>query len=360
MRPVLLCALILLGTARPAAAHQSSVVYSDIRVEGAAVDYLLTIASGDLYEAVGGARPESVSRQAVTSRALEVQRYLLGRVRVQADGKDCPGQAHALELVDKAGGFAVRAPLRYLCGVSDADLAVTYDLFFDLDPRHQGFARVRLGNGEPSQHVFRHDARRLSLRRDVSLLATALDYLRLGMEHIFTGADHIAFVVGLLLLAPLAAGGRTRRGVLYTVKVATAFTLAHSVTLALAALGILTLPSSVVEPGIAATIAFVGAEDLLGKLPRRRYVITFLFGLVHGLGFASVLAEIGLPRRGFALALGMFNLGVEIGQVCIVLLVVPPLMLIARRSERAYRVLLRVAGAGLFLAGVTWFVLRLL
>ncbi len=360
MRRALHCALFLLGTAGSAAAHQSSVVYSDIHVEGAAVDYLLTIASGDLYEAVGGPTPESVTKEAVHAKAAEVQRYLLGRVRLEADDKACPGQASGLELVDRAGGFAVRVSLRYLCGVADADLRVVYDLFFDLDPRHQGFARVRLGGGEPRQHVFRHDARVLSLRRDSSLAATALDYARLGVEHIFGGADHIAFVVGLLLLAPLAAGGRTRRGVLYTIKVATAFTLAHSVTLALAALGVVTLPASIVEPGIAATIAFVGAEDLLGKLPRRRYVITFCFGLVHGLGFASVLAEIGLPRRGFALALGMFNLGVEVGQVCIVLLVVPPLMLLARRSERAYQGILRLAGAGLVVAGVTWFVLRVL
>jgi hydrogenase/urease accessory protein HupE len=177
-------------------------------------------------------------------------------------------------------------------------------------------------------------------------------YLRLGVEHILTGADHLLFLLGLLVVC------RRFRTV---AAIVTCFTVAHSVTLALAALDVVTLPPRLVEPLIAATIVIVGVENLLrGDEPRGRWVLTFAFGLVHGLGFASALKEIGLGTAGTSVVgpLVAFNLGVELG----LLAVAAPLLLLlwklrslpafARHGARA--VSLIVVGFG-----IVWLVQRL-
>jgi len=177
-------------------------------------------------------------------------------------------------------------------------------------------------------------------------------YLRLGVEHILTGVDHLLFLLGLLVVCRRF---RTVAGIV------TCFTVAHSVTLALAALGVVTLPGRVVEPLIAATIVFVGVENLArGDEPKGRWLLTFAFGLVHGLGFAAALQQIGLGANGTSIVgpLVAFNLGVEIGQLAVA---VPLLALLwklravpafARHGARA--VSLIVVGFG-----IVWLVQRL-
>jgi hypothetical protein len=137
---------------------------------------------------------------------------------------------------------------------------------------------------------------------------------RLGVEHIFTGYDHLAFLLGLLVAA-------TTLGSL--VKVITSFTVAHSITLALATFGAVTLPSRLTESLIAVSIGYIAAENLLDFRVMPRHYITFFFGLIHGFGFSNVLRDMQLPRSGLALSLFSFNAGVEIGQIAIVLLIYP-------------------------------------
>lgn len=144
------------------------------------------------------------------------------------------------------------------------------------------------------------------------------DFLKLGIGHIFTGYDHLVFLVGLLVVC-------TRWGEL--IAIVTAFTIGHSLTLALATFGVVRIPGSLIEPLIAATILFVGAENLWrkGEPPRARWAVTLLFGLVHGFGFAGVLRELGVgpDGRGIAVPLLGFNLGVEIGQLVFAGLLLP-------------------------------------
>jgi len=139
-------------------------------------------------------------------------------------------------------------------------------------------------------------------------------YMKLGIQHIIPyGLDHIVFVVGLCLLSTKL------KSILWQ---ATAFTVAHSVTLALSMKGVITLPASVVEPIIALSILFIAVENILiSELKPWRIAVVFLFGLIHGLGFASVLNEIGLPPNQFLLSILSFNLGVEIGQIIVIALV---------------------------------------
>jgi HupE / UreJ protein len=176
-------------------------------------------------------------------------------------------------------------------------------------------------------------------------------FVFLGLEHILTGYDHLLFVLSLLAL-----GG----GLRYLLKVVTAFTLAHSVTLALTTLGIIALPGRIIESGIALSIAYVAAENILSRnktrLERSRWIITFVFGLLHGMGFAGLLGEMNLSASSLPVALVGFNLGVELGQLAVVI----PAFLLLRWLER-WKIGSQIrwsASAFAVVAGLYWFVER--
>ena len=175
-------------------------------------------------------------------------------------------------------------------------------------------------------------------------------FVRLGVEHIWTGYDHLAFLAALLLVTT-----RLRDMLL----VVTGFTLAHSLTLTAAALGWVNLPSRVVEPAIAASIVLVGIENLWTPSARRRLPLTFVLGCIHGFGFAGLRAELGLPRGHLVTALVAFNAGVELGQTCLVALALPVLLWL-RRWPAWERRGVPVLSLGIALCGVGWLVERLL
>lgn len=171
-------------------------------------------------------------------------------------------------------------------------------------------------------------------------------FLRLGVEHIFLGYDHLCFLLALLLVG--------RPGEL--VKIVTSFTVAHSLTLILAALEVVRLPARLVETGIAASIVWVAVENLRGVRPERRWPLAFGFGLVHGFGFANVLGEMDLPAAGLVRCLLAFNVGVELGQLALVLAALP-FVLWLRRTPHERRVVVALS-ALLALFGAAWLVDR--
>jgi hydrogenase/urease accessory protein HupE len=179
---------------------------------------------------------------------------------------------------------------------------------------------------------------------DAPALPSLGQYFRLGVEHILGGFDHLVFLVGVVLIT------RGARDVLLAVS---AFTFAHSITLALAVLEIATISPRLVEPLIALSVAYVGVENFFPGRSARRYRLTFAFGLVHGFGFAGALREIGLPREQLAAALGLFNVGVEAGQL-LVLVGLLPLLAWLRHSERGFRYVSRSLNVALVLLGVGW------
>ena len=168
-----------------------------------------------------------------------------------------------------------------------------------------------------------------------------------GIHHILIGPDHMLFLVGLLLL-----GGTVRR----LIVVVSAFTLAHSITLSLAALNIFDPPARIVEPAIALSIVFIGVDNLIVRGGRDvRAWIAFAFGFVHGFGFAGVLREMGLESRALVWSLLSFNLGVEIGQLLVVIVVATALAALRTRSETAGRRLAFAGSIGVIAAGTFWF-----
>lgn len=178
-----------------------------------------------------------------------------------------------------------------------------------------------------------------------------LKYLVMGIEHIWTGPDHILFILGYILLSITFVG---------LLKGITGFTVSHSATLTLAALGILTISPSIVEPLIALSIAVVGILSLLdiGKSWFLRFGIIFSFGLFHGLGFAGSIAKVGFPKEGFVSALLGFNIGIELGQIVIVLITFPILIYLDKKHRKIGKITRKSLGGIVVIAGIFWFIQR--
>jgi len=201
---------------------------------------------------------------------------------------------------------------------------------------------------------------------ETSRLATFLQFIEDGVHHIWIGYDHMLFLISLLLPSVLLRRDGhwipvgTLRGALWSVlAIVTAFTLSHSITLTLSALGIIGLPSRLVESGIALSVLLAALNNIWPWVTRRAWLLAFGFGLVHGFGFASVLADLGLPQAALALSLAGFNIGVEIGQLSVVLLVVPAIFLL--RERRFYRPLILVSGScAIATVASVWLISRVL
>ncbi len=239
------------------------------------------------------------------------------------------------------------------------EIGFSVDFFDKFGKDHKVLAKIVYGD-KLDQAVFTHDEmrRRFIVGGEATLGQQIREFTVLGVEHIFLGYDHIMFLVGLLII-----GGRFGN----LVKIVTSFTIAHSLTLICAALEILSLPGRLVESGIALSIAYVGAENFLllssaHKTPleestKHRWILTFCFGLVHGFGFANVLRDLGLPPKGLIGSLLAFNLGVEIGQLAIVALLFPLVLVITRAPSR--KAVVYCVSAVILLFGVLWFVERI-
>ncbi|MES1209502.1 MAG: HupE/UreJ family protein, partial [Pseudomonadota bacterium] len=293
------------------------------------------------------------------------------------DGQRACGKGLA-RLEDEAG--AVEPTLVFIqpfaCSREARSLRLRYGLLFEIDRFHESFTLLE-GNLRDetgaSSIIFRDGLResRLTVQDTgpvASVWVSARAYLKLGVVHILTGYDHLAFLMGLLLAVGLrqrtrggtvAAAASTREALRRIVPIVTAFTVAHSLTLASQILRPGWIGTRWVEPAIAFSVAFVGVDNLVPRPPRWRFPLVFGFGLVHGLGFASALREIGLPRRGLLLSLAAFNAGVELGQLLILSMTLPIILAAAHRSPRAFERWGLALGSGLIACfGTIWLIAR--
>jgi hypothetical protein len=268
--------------------------------------------------------------------------------------------SHALEQ-RQDGAYAVLL-MSTPCRI-DAATPVRYTLFSDVDPTHRGILRARHAGGSDAVRML--DPTAPEAVGAAALAPSAAAFLREGVHHIITGYDHLLFLLCLLLPAVLRredglwhAVANWRAALWPVAKTVTLFTLAHSITLALATLGWVRLPSSIVEPAIAVTIMLAAVDNIRPLVARGRGLITFLFGLIHGFGFAGVLGELELPAAAFGWALFQFNVGLELGQLATVLLVVPVLYVLRQRPLYVPGVMVAGSLAAIALAGV-WLVERM-
>jgi hydrogenase/urease accessory protein HupE len=360
-----LIAICLAAAAGRADAHPAPFSYLDVRLEGGgAVTGTLVLHVIDVAHELGMPAAEPLLDARAAAEAFpRITAFLRDRLVFAADGRpltvvfdgiEPAPDRHAVQLrfhlaSGESSGRASRTSVEPRPG------ALTMRaLLFSYDPIHQTFVNVYEDGGLRYQGIFnRSTAERVYYAGTVrGAQAVAATFVPSGVHHILIGPDHILFLIGLLLLGakPWAL-----------LRIVTAFTIGHSLTLSLAALDLLTPPSRVVEPAIALSIVFVGADNLLVRREGGRDLrlwIALVFGFVHGFGFASVLKEFGLPREALGWSLFFFNVGVEIGQLVIVAIVASLLALIRGRNPVLGQRLVVAGSIVVMAAGAYWFIER--
>lgn len=377
----LLCLLIAL----PAAAHKESDAYVTLRSDPDNAHVLRgqwDIALRDLNFAMG---IDSNSDGAITwgevkAHRQAIERYALARLAITGDGLECPLTATGQQIDNHTDGAYDVIRFKAVCDKDIPNvLSLHYRLFADVDPYHRGIITVH-AHGRTAGAVLGpgNQSARVNLRKP-NRWRQFKSFVYDGMWHIWLGLDHMMFILSLLLPSvliwrvtaktnrwrPGAAGGewlpvdRLWPAFVEIVKVVSAFTVSHSVTLTLAVLGIVELPSRLVESGIALSIIVAALNNIYPIINRRVWLLAFGFGFIHGLGFASALSGLDLPAGAMAASLGGFNVGVEIGQEAVVLAFMPIAFLL--RATRFYRLgVVRIGSAIIILISTCWLIERAL
>jgi hypothetical protein len=335
-----LAAVVLSLAAAPALAHTAGTIgFATVVVEGTQVRYELVLGMPSIPAPLADAwRLQGTPQQADYAGA---QRQVAQHLRVAGPDGACRPVPSASA---SRKGDNLLIALRFDCGKAPAQLVLRDDLAELLGADYHTLANVAWQGGN-AQFMFQPDQREARFALSRNTLQGAASFFTLGMQHILIGFDHLLFLLALVLR------GRNAWSLL---KIITAFTIAHSITLALAAFNVIVLPARLVEGAIALSIAYVAAENLFAKrTATHRWAVSFVFGLVHGVGFASALREIGLPQDGLFWPLLSFNLGVEAGQAVAVLAALPLLLYLRRtrleaRTVLAVSVLVLVVGLMLF------------
>jgi hydrogenase/urease accessory protein HupE len=347
-------AVVLLLAAGPAWAHPAPFSYIDIFVRAGGVDLAVVAHVFDIAHDLGVDQSQKLlDPEFVGSRSGDIATLLQPRFHVDLDGQSavCRPSSSA-EIVEARQSIRVR----FTCaeertGSIPGTVAVGV-LMFPYDPGHQTFLNVYEAGSLRAQAIL--DAGRTRFEYfsggRQGALAVVRKFVPAGIHHILIGPDHLLFLVGLLLL-----GGSIRQLLL----VVTAFTVAHSITLSLAALNIVSPPARIIEPAIALSIVYVGVDNLLVRGGRDvRAWIALTFGFIHGFGFANVLREMELPTRALGWSLFSFNVGVEIGQLLVVVAVASALAALRARNEVAGRRLALAGSVVVIAAGTFWFIER--
>jgi hydrogenase/urease accessory protein HupE len=334
---------------RVAAAHPVPFSYVDLRLQPGAIEGSVVAHIFDLAHDLRIDPAERLLDPAVAAQqSAAIAALFAGRLTVAANGVTLVPQWSRAEVI--ADRQSLRLAVRYPIAGGAGTVAVTASMF-PYDPQHQTFLNIYEGTAltqailDRGRTTFDYFA---GTRQGA--LAVVQKFLPAGIHHILIGPDHLLFLIGLLLL-----GGTVRQ----LAVIVTSFTVAHSITLSLAALNIVSPPARIIEPAIALSIVYVGADNLLIRDGRDvRAWIAFAFGFIHGFGFASVLREMDLPARALGWSLFSFNVGVEIGQLLVVAFVATALAALRARSEAAGRQLAFAGSIVVMAAGAFWFIQR--
>jgi HupE/UreJ protein len=364
LRLLVLAATLLVSL--PVAAHKASDGYLTIDHRGAALAVRLDLALRDLDNAIGldADGDGAITWGELRARHADLAAYAQTRLRISSAGERCTLTVAAHEVDRHTDGAYAVLRLTGQCASEAPVIAVDYRLLFDVDPTHRGLVRYVAPDGGSKSLVLSADTPTASLSSHTSALDQAAAYLAQGAHHIWQGFDHLLFLLSLLLPAVLiwkkgtwAPVGSFRSAVIDVAKIVTAFTVAHSITLTLAVIGVVALPSRLVESAIALSVVLAAANNLWPVFRHGRVLAAFGFGLIHGFGFAGALGELGLPDGALALSLASFNVGVELGQLAVVAVFLP--LAFAFRATPAYRsVVLKAGSAAIVVVAMLWFVKR--
>ena len=359
--------LIVLGlVSTTVSAHKPSDSYLALEIQDNTISGQWDIALRDLDYALGldDNNDRQITWAELQNHQQQVMAYALSHLAINSNSQFCTTQGSA-QLVDKHsdGTYTV---LRFAvsCPELPNELSVNYQLFFDLDPSHRGLFRLQhSGNTQTAIFSPEQPSRTFGLGAKTTG-REFLEFAKEGVCHIWIGYDHILFLISLLLPAVIWRNNRLWRPVLRfrtafidVLKIVTAFTVAHSITLTLAVLDVIVLPSRWIESAIAASVLLAALNNIYPVVLSRIWAVAFGFGLIHGLGFASVLKDLGLSNGSLTIALLGFNFGVEVGQAAIVAVFLP-LAFYARHSWYYQRLTLRLGSGAIAAVALFWFVDR--
>ena len=324
--------LLFLAHTQISQAHKASDSYLTLKVDGKRIDGRWDIALRDLDFALGLDSDDNgeITWGEVRNKREAVFSYALKRLNLASDKKACqliPGDY----LIDTHtdGTYSVLM-FSTTCGNEPIAVGVDYSVLFDLDPQHRGLLRIEYGQTTHTAVLSPTNQNQQIELAEVTTGAAFRQYMKEGIWHIWLGYDHILFLLSLLFPAVLIRNNRSwqpavkfRPVLIDVVKIVTAFTVAHSLTLSLATLGVIDLPSRWIESAIAASVVLAALNNIYPLISKKLWLVAFCFGLIHGLGFANVLKDLGLPNHMLLIALLAFNLGVETGQLAIVSIFLP-------------------------------------
>jgi hypothetical protein len=359
-------ALLALLATSAAMAHIASNGFLTLDVEGNLIHGTLELAVRDGELAVGLDRDGDgrITWGELRSRRRELQAYVLDRLSVGDGVALCAERFRSLAVSERTDGNYIALQFLAECPHRIERLRLDYRLLAGIDPSHRGLLAVTAWGATQTGVLTPGAAPHTLELAHPSVWHAFAEYLQIGVFHIWSGIDHLLFLLSLLLPAVLRrraghweAVPLARPAVLSVLKVVTAFTLAHSITLSLAAFDVIHLPARLTESVIAASIIVAALNNLVPRVTEGRWRIAFAFGLLHGFGFASVLAEMGLPPGARLISLVAFNLGVEVGQLAIVAAVMP-LAYTLRASEFYRRTVMQWGSSAIAALALVWLVQR--
>jgi hypothetical protein len=341
----------------PALAHKPSDAYLTLVRDGPHLSGQWDIALRDLDLALGldANGDGDITWGEVRAKEAAIASLATQHLAVSSGAEKCALQMSGLQIDSHTDGAYAVVALSGRCARTGPALAIDYSLLFDLDPQHRGLLNF-IERGESRSMVFSVERPRQVVGGDTAgALAQFAAYVHEGIWHIWLGFDHILFLMSLLLPAVLVrqdgkwrAAANFRDAFLDVAKIVTTFTVAHSITLTLAALGLVSLPSRWVESAIALSVVLAALNNIFPMVERGRWIAAFAFGLLHGFGFAGALADLGLPAGSLALSLAGFNVGVEMGQLAIVAAFLP--IAFGMRSTWTYRRVVLAGGSAVIVA----------
>jgi len=353
-------------------AHKPSDSYLIMQVKDGAINGQWDIALRDLDYAIGldeNANSE-ITWQEVLNKQKEIKAYAFARLSIDTNlpiknyQTICDITPKQILIDHHTDGAYAVIKFASDCKAAINNLDVNYTLFADIDPSHRGLLRLEF-KGATKTAIFGPDnARQNFILIKPSRFTEFKDYIVEGIWHIWKGYDHILFLISLLLPAVLIRTANTwqpshnfKFTFIDVLKVVTAFTLAHSITLTLATLHVVTLPSRWVEATIAASIVTAALNNIYPGILKRRWLAAFVFGLVHGFGFAAVLSDLGLQGGALMIALVGFNVGVEIGQLGILSIFLPGAFMM-RNTWFYQRLIFYVGSILIMVIACLWFIER--
>ncbi|WP_314587991.1 HupE/UreJ family protein [Paenibacillus terrigena] len=341
--------ILLLYNATTSFAHSTSVGYSTLNVKGNEILYELFLEEVDLYQ-FDVNKDFIFENEEMASQKEQIEAYIRESLRIDTDRGPLKMELLSTAVSDKNSAKGVVFQLRFTADEEIDQFNLHYNfLFDDIAPGHTSMLLVNSGEFS-HQGILAEDSRDIHLdlpRSNVGFLLW--NYFVLGIHHILTGYDHLLFLLSLVLIV-----SRFNEAL----KIVTAFTIAHSITLFLVASDRIHVISYWVEASIALSICYVAVENLFVQKAKWRWILTALFGLIHGMGFAGALAETGLPKRNLVGTLLSFNLGVETGQLMVLCLLLP--LLIWLRRFPWYRKMMISTSCLIFILAFYWLIQRLL